>query len=309
MISLGGPGQSDVLKACTRDGSGRYAWVAAGQQNNNTFANTRTVAGCPMFPDNNVWNSRVDSLPVDPSSAAIIGTYTSTKLGTVPAFSLNLADSTTLRSPISFSSPESDGGAYPVAPNMVLEGYAFHTSFPVSGGPYPTDAHLLVLQTDQCKLYEIFALGSASPPYSAGSGAIYDLTANDLRADGWTSADAAGLPIWPGVLTYAELYGEGEIQHMVRFTVNKTRNTYIWPARHYASHNNGAAFPPMGSRWRLKASFDETTCRENEHSGEAFPPRSPPTRILVGAIPIPSRAPTGVSMAGRIASPAATSMW
>ena len=272
IVSLGDDGQSDFLKACIRDAIGRYSWSIAGQQNTNTFRKSRTVGGCPIFPDNNVWNSTVDSLAVDVGSAAIIGTYASARLGTVPAFTLNLANSSVPTFPVNFSSPEVDPGPYPISGDMIVEGYAYGVSYPGSGGPYDSDAHLQVLQTDQCKLYEIFALVTAGAPFSAGSGAVYDLTANNLRPDGWTSADAAGLPIWPGVLTYQELYGDGEIRHMVRFTVDKTRNTYIWPARHYASHNGDPAVPPMGSRWRLKASVDETTCHENEHSGESYPP-------------------------------------
>jgi hypothetical protein len=129
-----------------------------------------------------------------------------------------------------------------------------------------------VLQTEECKLYEIFALTSNAPPHKGNSGAIFDLRSNRLRPDGWTSTDAAGLPIWPGVLTYEELYGEGEIRHMVRFTVNRTRNTYVWPARHHASRNGDPALPPMGSRWRLKASVDENVCRHTEYAGRPFPP-------------------------------------
>ena len=272
IITLGQPGQPDLMKACTRDGAGRYSWSTAGSQNTHTFGQSRQVAGCPLFPDDNVWNSRVDALPVDASSAGIIGTYGPAKLGMAPGFFLNVADSSTPAGPVAFDSAESDGGKYPISPDMLLEGYGPGTNYVVSKGPYKdNDAHLLVLQKDECKLYEIFYLSNAAPPYAALSGAIYDLMGNNLRPEGWTSADAAGLPIWPGVLTYEELFGDGEIRHMLRFTVNKTLNTYIWPARHYASHNGDANLPPMGSRWRLKASFDETTCRANDHAGAAFP--------------------------------------
>ena len=271
IISLGQPGHPDLMKACTRDGAGRYTWTNTGQQNTQTFTKSRKVAGCPLFPDDNVWNSRVDSLAVDPSSAGIIGTYASARLGVTPGYYLNIADSSTPAGPVAFDSTEVDGGRYPISPDMQMEGYGPGASWPVSKGPFGNDGHLLVLQKDECKLYEIFLLENAAPPYKGSSGAIYDLMANKLRPDGWTSADAAGLPIWPGVLTYDELYGDGEIQHMVRFTVNKTQQGYIWPARHYASHNGDPAVPPMGSRWRLKASFDEKTCHQNDHNGEAFP--------------------------------------
>ena len=273
IITLGGTGQPDLVMTCARDGAGRYAWVGVGQQNTNTFVNSRNVGGCPVFPDDNVWNSTVDSLPVDAGSAAIVGTFAANRLGTAPSMAINLATSSTPAFRISFNANTvSDGGLYPITGGMQVEGYGFNASFPVSGGPYSSDAHLLVVQTDQCKLYEIFAIGSATAPYSAYSGAIFDLMADDLRPDGWTSADAAGLPIWPGILTYGEVYGSGEIRHMVRFTVSPTQAGYIWPARHYASNNGSASLPPMGSRWRLKATFNEGTCAADEHAGGTFPP-------------------------------------
>jgi len=271
IISLGESGQPDLLKACIRDGVGRYIWSAAGQQNTNTFTNVRTIGGCPVFPDNNVWNAKIDSLPQDANSAAIIGTYSNNKLGIDTSMSINLADGGTPAGAVNFSSAESDPGVYPIAGSMQVEGYIFNQSRSVAAGPYKSDAHLLVVRTDTCKLYEIFALGSAGAPYSAASGAVFDLTANDLRQEGWTSADAAGLPIWPGVLTYDEVYGPNEIQHMLRFTVDRTRNSYVRPARHQASRSASAALPPMGSRWRLRKDFDEASCRANDHAGEAYP--------------------------------------
>jgi len=275
VVILGGTGQSDLLETCLRNAAGNFAWVSAGQQNTNTFVNSRMAGNCPIFPDNNVWNTPIDSLQVDPESAGIIATYALSRVGTTPEFSLNLASSVTPAFRVTFgASDQSDGGSYPIAPNMLVEGYQFNGSFPVSSGPYNGDAHLLVVQTNECKLYEIFGLASAAPPYNAGSGAVFDLLQNDLRPDGYTSADAAGLPIWPGVLTYAEVYGSSEIQHMVRFTVNATRDTYIWPARHYASHNDSTSVPPMGSRWRLKAAFNDSTCVANDNTGQAFPPEA-----------------------------------
>ena len=272
ILVLGASGYPDALEVCLRDGAGRFNWAPASTQNPNTFAHTRTIGGCPIFPDNNVWNSTVDKLPVSPESAPIIRTYQASRLGTVPEFPINLADSKTPTAPLRFdASPESDQGMYPIAGNMRMEGAGRNSV--VSGGPYRnSDAHLLVIQTSECKLYEIAGLQSAAPPYHGYAGAIFDLMSNNLRPNGWTSTDAAGLPIWPGVLTYNELYGEGEIRHMVRFTVEHTRNSFVWPARHYASHNGDAAVPPMGSRWRLKASTDEGVCREGEDNGKSYPP-------------------------------------
>lgn len=272
ILSLGGTGQPDLLKICARNGLGRLAWTVTGRQNTNTFTRTRFVGGCPLFPDNSVWNSRADALSVDPGSAAIIATYKAAPVGVDTSMALNLADDKTPAAPVSLDSPESDHGFYPLTPDMKVEGYSFPNGRPVSGGPFAGDAHLLALRTDECKLYEIYRLRDKAPPYHAESGAIYDLLSNDLRKDGWTSADAAGLPIWPGVLTYAELFGADEIRHMIRFTVRNTRNTYVWPARHYASHDGSPALPPMGSRWRLRADFDAAACRAGAHVGEAFPP-------------------------------------
>ncbi len=272
IVSLGGAGQPDMMKVCLKDGAGHFAWRANGQQNSNSFVQVRTIGGCPIFPDNNIWNTKIDSAFVASSSAAIINTYAAAKVGTAPSMTVNLADAKTPMHSIAFDSTENDGGKYPVTQDMSLEGYDGKSKFTISGGPYNSDAHLIVLRTDECKLYEIFFFKTTAPPYRGGSGAMYDLTSNHMRPDGWTSADAAGLPIWPGVLTYEELYGGQEIRHMVRFTVDRTRNQFVWPARHYASRRPEPALPPMGSRWRLKASFDGQTCRENENSGKAFPP-------------------------------------
>ena len=270
IVSLGATGRPDGLEVCLRDGLGRYSWVAASTQNPNSFARTRKVGGCPIFPDNNVWNSTADKLPVSSESAAIMATFAGNRLGTVPAFSLNLADSKTPAYSLQWGTQETDNGKYPISPNMRMEGATREST--VAGAPYKSDSHLLVLQTDECKLYEIFALQSSKAPFKGGSGAIFDLTSNSLRPDGWTSGDAAGLPIWPGVLTYDELYGGGEIRHMIRFSLDKSRNSYVWPARHFASRSDSGAFPPMGSRWRLKAATDENVCHAADRNGQPYPP-------------------------------------
>ena len=269
---LGAAGSADVLEVCLRDGAGRFNWSSASVQNRNRFTHTRMLGGCPVFPDNNVWNSSVDRLPLTQDSAEIINTYSGNRLGTVPGFSINLADSKTPAAPVRLDAPdESDQANYPLTGNMKMEGS--HRDSTVSGAPYKgSDSHVLVIQTEQCKLYELFNLQNGSAPFHASSGAIFDLMDNRMRPAGWTSADAAGLPIWPGVLTYNELYGGAEIHHMVRFTVDRSRSAFVWPARHYASHRPEAAFPPMGSRWRLKASTDENVCRQGDNNGKPYPP-------------------------------------
>ena len=128
---------------------------------------------------------------------------------------------------------------------------------PIEGGPNSDgDRHILMVDQDNCTLYELFAAyPQADGNWQAGSGAIFDLASHELRPDTWTSADAAGLPILPGLLRYEEVVG-GEIRHALRFTAPETRNTYVWPARHQASDLTGSEYPPMGQRFRLRANFD-----------------------------------------------------
>ena len=219
-----------------------------------------TVAGCPTLPADNVWNARVDGLSVDPLSDTFVnaigrsttvhpdfgaGTWDGGPIGipytTVPG--------TQARASVTFDyADESDPGPYPVPANP-----------PIEGGPNSTgDRHVLIVDRDACRLYELFAAyPQADGSWHAGSGAIFDLTSDALRPAGWTSADAAGLPILPGLVRYDEV-AAGEIRHAIRFTAPVTQRKYIWPARHYASTNTTASVPPMGQRFRLKASFDIT---------------------------------------------------
>jgi hypothetical protein len=141
---------------------------------------------------------------------------------------------------------ESDPGPYPIPANA-----------PIEGGPDSDgDRHIILIDRDNCLLYELFyAFPQADGSWHAGSGAIFDLNVNTLRPAGWTSADAAGLPILPGLIRYEEV-AEGEIRHAVRFTAPRTRKEYVWPARHHASNLTGARYPPMGQRFRLRANYD-----------------------------------------------------
>jgi hypothetical protein len=141
---------------------------------------------------------------------------------------------------------ESDPGPYPIPPDALIE-----------GGPQSTgDRHVLIVDKDSCMLHELYsAYPQANGTWQAGSGAVFNLRSHALRPSTWTSADAAGLPILPGLVRYDEV-ASGEIRHAVRFTAPRTRNTFIWPARHYASSLTGQQYPPMGQRFRLKASFD-----------------------------------------------------
>ena len=151
------------------------------------------------------------------------------------------------RSPASPSSTrsESDKGPYPIPRNVAIEG----------GRAADGDRHALIVDRDSCKLYELFALyPTAGGGWRAGSGAIFDLRSNKLRPAGWTSADAAGLAILPGLARYEDV-ARGRIDHALRFTVQDTRRAYVWPARHFASDKTDPDLPPMGMRFRLKQSY------------------------------------------------------
>ena len=153
----------------------------------------------------------------------------------------------TPRQPVQFDyADESDPGSYPIPPNPPIEG----------GGKPDGDRHLLMIDRDNWRLYELFALRNEGGLWKAGSGAIFDLNSNALRPLTWTSADAAGLPIFPGLVRYDEAVTRHEIAHALRFTVRKSRRAFVFPARHWASHNLDPKLPPMGMRVRLKASVD-----------------------------------------------------
>ena len=150
------------------------------------------------------------------------------------------------KSRVSFDyADESDRGPYPIPRNVKIEGGRSSTG----------DRHALIVDRSSCRLYELYALYPKGRGWRAGSGAIWNLRSNKLRPAGWTSADAAGLPILPGLARYDEVK-RGVIDHALRFTVQRTRRAYVFPARHYASDSNDPSLPPMGLRLRLKASFD-----------------------------------------------------
>jgi hypothetical protein len=215
------------------------------------LAAAQSLGGCAMFPSNNIWNARVDQLPVDANSSAYVTTIGASK-GLHPDFSQTgsgipfvIVPGTQPKVPVSFTY-ESDPGPYPVPPNAPIEGGAASTG----------DRHVLVLENSNCILYEMYAAyPQPDGSWTGGSGAVFDLKSNQLRPAGWTSADAAGLPILPGLVRYDEV-ASGEIRHAIRMTAPQTRNQYIWPARHRASTLTGTQYPPMGQRFRLKAGFD-----------------------------------------------------
>ena len=208
------------------------------------------VGGCPVFPADNVWNEAVGGLPVATNSATLISSIgASTGLhpdfGSYAGYGIpyNIANASTPRYTIAFDyADESDPGPYPVPANPAIEA--------------GSDAHLIVVDSSTCTLYETWdTAADGHGGWTAGSGAIWNLESNALRPDGWTSADAAGLPILPGLVRYDEV-AAGFIGHAIRFTAAHTRDAHIYPARHDASSNTSQSVPPMGLRVRLKASYD-----------------------------------------------------
>lgn len=227
---------------------------------------------CPIFPATNAWNQRVDSLPVAADSAQLVqsigldapvhadfgsGNYGGGPIG-IP---FDVVGKKTPRSSVRFDyADESDKGPYPIPANVHVE-----------GGPNASgDRHALLVDKDACKLYELYDLQGGSGHWTAGSGAIWSLRSNHLRPVGWTSADAAGLPIFPGLARWDE-ERRGAIDHALRFTAPRTRRAFVYPARHQAGSSDDPSLPPMGLRVRLKASVDVAS----------FPPQA---RIVLRAM-------------------------
>ena len=205
------------------------------------------AGGCPVFPLHNIWNTPIDKLPVLPRSNDFIATEgADTPLhpdfGPASSIPFTVVPATQPPVPIQIGNDESDPGPYPIPPDA-----------PVEAG---TDHHLLIVRQGECKLYEVWlAQKQADGTWTGGTGAIFDLRTNALRQDGWTSSDGAGLPIFAGLVRYDEV-ASGAIKHALRLTVPQTANYYVWPARHFASHLSGSQYPPMGTRFRLKANYD-----------------------------------------------------
>jgi hypothetical protein len=233
------------------------AWGGAGIPD---LGENASLQGKVIFPANNPWNQRIDAAPVDPNSGAVIGRFSGAFLhpdfganwnggpfgipyvvvpGTQPKVSIG---------PITYGD-ESDPGPYPVPADAPVEGGAQSTG----------DRHVIVLDRDNWILYELYnAYPNGDGSWRADSAATFDLTSNQLRPDGWTSADAAGLPILPGLVRYDEVYEQKAISHAIRFTLQHTREAYVHPATHYASSLTDPSYPPMGARFRLKAGFNSS---------------------------------------------------
>jgi hypothetical protein len=224
---------------------------------------------CPVFPASSVWNKPVDKLPLHKRSAAIVkaigaGLYVHADFGSGEwdggpiGIPVTVVGSSQPSFPVNFHyDEESDPGPYPIPPDVAIEG----------GPDADGDRHALIVDRDSCTLYELFDLW---PAWDAGSGAIWNMRSNAMRPAGWTSADAAGLPILPGLARYDEV-ASGVIDHALRFTVRRSRRAYVYPARHFASSSTNPNLPPMGLRLRLRSSFPVAS----------FPPQA---RVILRAL-------------------------
>ncbi|HEY5192335.1 MAG TPA: hypothetical protein VIJ39_00510 [Solirubrobacteraceae bacterium] len=208
---------------------------------------------CPIFPASSPLNQEIAHAPVNPNSAKYIESigadvHLHADFGTPPSYGIpyTVVGPHQPKVPIHFTEygEESNPGPYPVPANA-----------PVEGAGEEGDRHVLVLQEGTCELYELYAAKRVGAGWEAGSGAVFNLRSNKLRPEGWTSADAAGLPIFPLLVRYPEVKA-GQIDHALRVTVPSTQRGYIHPATHFASNNSSPSLPPMGLRLRLKASFN-----------------------------------------------------
>jgi hypothetical protein len=227
---------------------------------------------CPVFPANNAWNQRVDKLPASADSAQLISSigldapvhadFGSGKWDGGPiGIPFDVVSAKTPTHRVSFDyADESDRVAYPIPLHVHIEGGAQATG----------DRHAILVDKSTCRLYELYDLRHKGHGWTAGSGAVWNLRSNHLRPAGWTSADAAGLPIFPGLARWDEA-ARGQIDHALRFTAPETRRAFVYPARHYASSSNDPSLPPMGLRVRLKASVNVSS----------FPPQA---RVVLRAL-------------------------
>jgi hypothetical protein len=230
------PGSSRAAHAATHPGSGTPP----------------REYSCPIFPASNPLNQDISHAPIDSNSARYIDAigvagHLHADFGTNPSYGIpyTVVGPRQPKVPIRFSEfgEESNPGPYPVPP-----------SAPVEGAGEEGDRHVLVLQKGSCKLYELYAARRSGAGWEAGSGAVFNLRSNALRPEGWTSADAAGLPILPLLVRYPEVRAGG-IDHALRVTVERTQRGYVHPATHFASNSSDPSLPPMGLRLRLNASF------------------------------------------------------
>lgn len=253
-----------LLIACVTFSCSNNSGGSSGTDNPSVDSNSTAIGGVSIFPAANPWNTDISLYPVHSNSDAYmasigLSTRVHPDFGTVwenapIGIPYSLVGVNTPKQAIEFDfADESEAGPYPIPENIAIEG----------GANSDGDRHIIMIDTSAGLLYEVW---HAYPPghpenpnasgWFAGSGAIFDLSSNELRPEQWTSADAAGLPIFPGLVRYEEAVEKGEIKHALRFTVSRSQRAYIHPATHQAGASTDANLPPMGLRVRLKASFD-----------------------------------------------------
>ena len=260
IVACGGGGAATGTTGLTGTTSSTSTTSSTASTGSTTSDINGDLGGHRIFPASDPWNTAVDTQPVDPNSDTLIATI-GLNTGLHPDFGANynggpfgipyvLVKSTQTRVPVSFDySDQSDPGPYPIPTDAPIEGGASSTG----------DRHVLVIDRDNWMLYELFdAHKQTDGSWHAGSGALFNMTTGTTRPAGWTSADAAGLPILPGLVRFDEV-SKGAINHALRFTVVHSRHGYVAPARHYASASTNQSYAPMGMRVRLKASFDIST--------------------------------------------------
>jgi hypothetical protein len=226
------------------------------------------LAGCPVLPADHIWNTPISDLPLDPRSDAYVasiggdeelhadfgaGLWEGEPIGIPFVVAPERQPAVPIRFDPEGYAGESDPGPFPIPPDA-----------PIEGGPDSDgDRHVLVVEPGECTLYELYnAWPDGDGGWTAHAAARFDLRSHTLRPAGWTSADAAGLPILPGLVRREEVEA-GEIAHALRFTAPRTRRAYLWPARHFASDSDDPALPPMGLRFRLRADFDSSSFSED----------------------------------------------
>jgi hypothetical protein len=245
---------SACMGACTPRRDPTVADPPSGNGDNGVKEDRKDLGACPVFPPDNEWNREISGDPVDPNSDRYLAAMNAASAKLHPDFGSNpeygipwiAVSGRQPKVPMAFTWPEEcDPGPYPFPPDA-----------PIEGGPSATgDRHVLVIDRDACKLFEGYNCFFQPPGWKCDSGAVFDLRSNKLRPNGWTSADAAGLPVFPGLVRREEIM-RGKIDHALRFTVRRTQRAYIHPATHFASKDRDSNLPPMGLRVRLKASYD-----------------------------------------------------
>ncbi len=255
--AAGGSGGSGMTQAGGQTGTGGLP-ETGGRGGTGGAAPPMLSAGCSVFPSDSAWNRDISELPVHPNSENFVNSvgaearmhpdFGTEWEGAPIGIPYRVVDSKVSPLTVEYLAygDESDAAPFPIPLDTAIEG----------GPDADGDRHVIAIDSESCMLYELYRAFPQSNSWQADSGAAYDLSRNDDHPEGCTSADAAGLPIFPGLVRYDEVVLQGEIKHALRFTVAKSQKAYIYPARHYASDSEDSDRPPMGLRFRMKADFD-----------------------------------------------------